>query len=694
MSRDLLRTLASDLRKSAEIERIFDALSVGISVASDLECRNIRVNDTLARWLGIAPERVVAVDRYERGALPYTLVKDGRVLGYEDFPLRRAARDGAEIREDIEVVRGDGSRVAISVSAAPLVDDEGQPRGAVAVVLDVTERRMVEQEHRLLADASRVLSSSLEYETTLAELAAIVLPMLGDYCAVDILRENGSFARVAFVVRIPEMQEIAAALRNYPPRMSVDSPAMQAIRAGEPLAVNEIAAQLIDRAAQSPEHRQLLERFGAHALILAPLRARGRTLGLLTVGTLSATRKYGARDVALTADIASRAGLALDNALLYEEAQEANRLKEEFLATLSHELRTPLNALLGWTQMLNSTALDDASRRRALDSVQRNAQAQAVLINDLLDVSRVMTGKLRLDERPVDLQAVILAAVDALKPAVRAREIELGVSLSPVFGDIIGDPDRLQQVVWNLLSNAVKFTPPHGRVEVAVEQSGGAVQVVVSDSGAGIDRAFLPQVFDRFWQGDSSTTRSHGGLGLGLAIVRHLVDLHGGTVTAESDGPGTGSRFIVTLPVRHTTSPAAAECAAEHASTPTLRGVRVLAVDDDQDSRELLLLILRAAGADVMVVGSGVTALAAVETFNPHVIVTDIAMPGMDGYLMAREIAARRSAPLPVIALSAYAGPEDIRRSADEGFALHLGKPADYERLVRTIADLSAANTT
>src|SRR4029453_2549895 len=243
-----------------------------------------------------------------------------------------------------------------------------------------------------------------------------------------------------------------------------------------------------------------------------------------------------ARDLPLLIDVASRAALALDNAILYRDAQNANRLKDDFLATLSHELRTPLNALLGWAQILRAQLPEGAVTRRAIDSIDRNAHAQLVLINDLLDVSRVISGKLRLDHKPVDLPAVCSAAIEPIRPAARGREIDLAVTVAPLRLEVLGDADRLQQVVWNLASNAVKFTPRGGRVDVSVEERNEAVQITVSDSGVGIDPAFLPYVFDRFLPGDSSTTRAQGCLGLGLAIVRHLVDLHGGSVTAHSPG--------------------------------------------------------------------------------------------------------------------------------------------------------------
>ena len=616
----------------------------------------------------------------------FAVSKDGQPLAPEARPMRLAAVEGRQVDGVVvDVLRPDGRRVTLIENAAPLFDSDGRIRGAIGIFVDITDRRRVEQEQRFLSNASRVLSSSLDYETTLSELARLVVPMFGDYCAVDVLREDGRFARVDFVIVDPDRAALAEALRRYPPVMTVDSPAARALRTGEPVIVEEVTPELQTRSAQSAEHLEALQRLAPRAFMMVPLRARGRSLGLLTAGSVSA-RRYDDRDLALASDIAGRAALALDNALLYRDAQDANRLKEDFLATLSHELRTPLNALLGWTHILKVSSLDEASRKRALESIERNAHAQGVLINDLLDVSRIVSGRLRLDIQTVDLAVVVLAAIDAVRPAVRAKEIEFSVSLAPVTGEVRGDPDRLQQVIWNLLSNAVKFTPSSGRVSLKLEETGGAVQIVVADSGAGIDPAFLPHVFERFRQADSSTTRTQGGLGLGLAIVRHLVDLHGGAVTVESKGVGTGSTFVVTLPTRRATAPRVAETPD---ASPRLDGVRVLAVDDEEDSRELILMSMQIAGAEVMVVSSAPSALAALSDFEPDVIVADLAMPGMDGFTLMEELGAVGGAHAPpVIALSAYTAPADIQRAQQAGFARHLGKPADYRDLVLSVAEL------
>jgi PAS domain S-box-containing protein len=694
-SSDVIEQLRADLqRNAAELDVIFDMLPMGVGIAYDRECQHIRVNRAFAQLLGIEHTENASLTAPSQERPLYRVFKNGREVEPAHLPMQTAARDGIVVRDvELEVVHENGRRVFLYAYAAPLYDLQRRPRGAFGAFVDITERRRIEEQQRFLADASRVLSSSLDYGTTLRALAQLCVPDLGDFCAIDVFAEDGAFARVEFVTADPARQPIADTLREYPPLLAADSPVAEAIRSGEPMMLNDIDISFLERSAQSPEHLRLRREFGARTLMVVPIRVRARTLGLLTVGRFTAGRPYTQSDLSIAMDVGVRAGLALDNALLYGDAQEANRLKDEFLATLSHELRTPLNALLGWAQMLKSRPLDEAGRRRAIESIERNARSQTVLIDDLLDVSRAISGKLRLDFSPVDLQSVVFAATDAVKPAVRARGLELSVSMMPIPGEVIGDPDRLQQVVWNVLSNAVKFTPPGGRVELAIQEAGGAVQIAVTDTGIGIEKNFLPFMFERFRQADSSTTRQHGGLGLGLAIVRHLVDLHGGTVTASSEGPGTGTRVVVTLPLRRQSAPVAQqpELKPEESSTQ-LRGVRVLVVDDDADSRELILITMQLAGAEVLSVGSGAAALAALDSFSPHVIVADIAMPGIDGYELMRRVVARSGGGAPRgIALSAYVSAEDAQRAREAGFDVHLSKPADYGALVRTIAELTGS---
>jgi signal transduction histidine kinase/CheY-like chemotaxis protein len=378
------------------------------------------------------------------------------------------------------------------------------------------------------------------------------------------------------------------------------------------------------------------------------------------------------------------------------EAELANRTKDEFLAIVSHELRTPLGAIVGWSGMLRSGTLDEVNTRRAIEVIDRNAKAQAQLIEDLLDVSRIVSGNLRIDPRPVRLQQVIEAAIDSIRPAAKSKEIQVQMNLDPRVGPVSGDPDRLQQVVWNLLSNAVKFTPSGGEINVGLASSDSRVEIVVADSGQGITEEFLPHVFDRFRQEDGSKTRRHGGLGLGLTIVRNLVELHGGSVRAHSDGDGKGTTFTISLPSleieRETTTlrPNSQDNFPALVKHPELVGLRILAVDDDPDSRDMIGMILSSYGADVVSVGTVREALEVLKRkdWTPEVLLSDLGMPEEDGYDLIRNVRSREvngEDALPAIALTGYAENQESERALDAGFHAHLTKPVDWNELVETI---------
>ena len=557
-AQDLIRQLSLDLQRTSNaLDTLINTIPVGIGVAEDPECRFIRVNRAFAEQLGISTHQNASLSAPLHERPPFRVFIDGREAAPQDLPMQYAARTAREVGPvACDVVHSDGRRVTLYEYAAPLFDAEGRVRGAIGVFVDITARQRVELEQRFLARAGEILASSLDSGETWSALAQLAVPVLGDYCALDVLREDNTFDRIEFVVGDPRLKDVAESLKRYPPVPDVESPATQAIRSGKPLYSIECKPEVLDRSAQTPEHRELLGRLGVQSYIMVPLTARGRTLGLFSVGALNPARRQTQRDFELAVEVGRRAALALDNARLYRLAQEANELKEEFLATLSHELRTPLNALLGWTHILKTRASDEQFRTRALEVIERNARAQAVLIDDLLDVSRVVSGKLKIERRPVDLQDVVIAAVEAIRPLARDKQHDLSMSIVAPPPTVYGDPDRLRQVVSNLLSNAVKFTPERGRIQLVLEPRERDVQITVSDTGAGIDPAFLPHVFERFRQADTSPTRSQGGLGLGLAIVRHIVELHGGAVTATSEGRGKGTRVSVTLPLRSEGAPA------------------------------------------------------------------------------------------------------------------------------------------
>jgi signal transduction histidine kinase/ActR/RegA family two-component response regulator len=380
-----------------------------------------------------------------------------------------------------------------------------------------------------------------------------------------------------------------------------------------------------------------------------------------------------------------------------EREREANRLKDEFLATLSHELRTPLNAVLGWARVLRATSADEATQARGLESIERNARAQARLIEDLLEISRIVTGKLRLHVREVDLAAIVDTAVDIVKPAALAKRLQLEAYIDARPALTQGDPDRLQQVVWNLLSNAVKFTLPEGRVTVRLTRKDGYV-LTVQDSGAGIEPTFLPHVFDAFRQADGSATREHGGLGLGLAIARQLVEAHGGTIQAQSEGRDTGSTFEVLLPsvveAPQSSTVFTEAPAMEPVDASLLSGVDVLVVDDDEDARVLLQMTLRRYGAEVVMAASAREALAAIDRALPDVVLSDIGMPHQDGYDLLRQLRARpaeQGGRIPAVAVTAYASATDRSSTQAAGYQAHVAKPYEPDEIARLVRRLLAS---
>jgi PAS domain S-box-containing protein len=390
-----------------------------------------------------------------------------------------------------------------------------------------------------------------------------------------------------------------------------------------------------------------------------------------------------------------------------KQAEQANRLKDEFLATASHELRTPLTAVVGWSRLLRTGKLDAENSARALESIERNATLQTKLIDDLLDVSRIITGKLTLDRRPLEIAHVVSDAVNTVRPAADAKNIVIETSFDAEAEPVLGDANRLQQVLWNLLSNAVKFTPKNGRIEVALQRVNSEVQVSVGDSGEGISSEFLPYVFDRFSQGDGKSTRSHTGLGLGLAIVRQLVELHGGTVKAHSDGPGRGATFEMRLPVLSLNLVPGSKSALSDSTLtgarvtdglsiecpPRLDGVRVLVVDDDSDTRQMLKAVLSECHADVITAASASEAIKEIEQRKPDVLVSDLGMPEHDGYELIKQVrkteSADNAARIPALALTAYAKAEDRVRALAGGYQVHLAKPVEPAEFVLVVANLA-----
>jgi PAS domain S-box-containing protein len=575
--------------------------------------------------------------------------------------IEKASRGEASPPAEIRFVRLDGTDLYGELASAPLLY-QGRP-ALQAVVRDLTRRKQAEQTLRESEKRFRVIfNQQFQFMAILSPEGVLLdvneLPLR----AGGVTREQvigRPFWETLWWEGLPEMQagwpaRLAEAARSDGPVFSVDS-----YRAADGTRV-------------------------ADASITAVRDADGRVEFFIVQAS----------------DITERKRVEEERERLLRESQEANRLKDEFLATVSHELRTPLTAILGWAHLMRGGQVEGEGAVKALETIERNARVQAQLIDDLLDVSRIVTGKLRLELTPVTPDSFIDPAVEAVRPAAEAKGVRLQKVIDTGVGAVMGDSARLQQVVWNLLSNAVKFTPRGGRVLVSLGRVNSQVEIAVTDTGAGIEPEFLPHVFERFRQADQRTTRQHGGLGLGLSIVRHLVELHGGSVRADSAGEGTGSTFTVMLPVapiyrredaEKRARPAARDTPPAHECPERLDGLRVLVVDDEPDARELLAVGFGHCGARVTTASSAREALEALAGEKFDVLVSDIGMPGEDGYELIRRVRAlppEAGGRTPAVALTAYARTEDRLRAMRAGFEMHVSKPVELTELVVVIANL------
>ena len=629
---------------------------------------------------------------------------NGRSISDEDLAFfEQFAQRAALMVDNARAYRAEReARLEAEEVASRLVRQEG-----VSAALYQTELRSNER-LRLLAQAGDLLSLTLDYETTLKSVAHLAVPALADYCLFALIEGND----VRHIPGAPDEEVAARLLRDWrwPAEMSGGA-RVAVLSAARSAFYPDLDDDVRQTIAEGPEHLRCLAALEVTSAVSVPLVARDQVLGTLTLCFAGSGRHHARGDVDLAQEIARRAAMAVENARLHRASHEAiaraheanrlseqaNRAKDEFLGVVSHELRTPLNAILGWSQLLrgdkvvNSTILT-----KGLAVIERNSRAQVKLIEDILDVSRIISGKLRLELRPIDLDGVLRAAVEVIRPAADAKGVTLRIGGSS-NALVQGDPDRLQQVLWNLLSNAVKFTPAGGHVDAAIERVGRNLRVVVTDSGKGIEPDFLPYVFERFRQADSSTTRRHGGLGLGLAIVRHVVELHGGSVRAASAGLDRGSTFMIKLPIHVGGGEGADREPSVRVMPDTepgvmarLDGIRVLVVDDELDAREVLSTILTAAGAEVELAASAYEALESLASFAPDVLVSDVGMPGDDGYALIRQVrgGVSRFSRVPALALTAYASPEDARRAVLAGFDTHLSKPVEPAMLTAVVSRL------
>ena len=510
-----------------------------------------------------------ALDFYNRQWRDYTGLALGDSLGWgwepvvhpDDLAAVREAWDegrraGQPISIEARLRRADGAYRSHLCRAVPLRDTEGAIVRWIGTATDVEDnKRAAEERHgsaqrwQFLAQASIALAASLDTDQVLRTIARLSVPALADWCSVDLIEPDGSVRRVAVTHADPTKQDIIDMAATYPPDPDARHPRTAVLRTGRSVLFREVPEEGLTRIATDEKHLAALRRLAYGSAIIVAIAARGRILGALTFATTSESgRRYGPDDLAFAEDLAHRAALAIDNARLYAEAQEASRLKDEFLATVSHELRTPLASMMNWVALLRQGKIGPEQVARGLDVLQRSGESQARLIDDILDVSRIVSGSLRLQPEPVEMADVVRDATETVRPAADAKRVRIEVSCDDGGARVVGDPARLQQVVWNLLANSVKFTPEGGHVDVHLSRTPQDVELVVTDDGEGIAPEFLPFVFDRFRQAERVARRRHAGLGLGLAIVKHLVEAHGGQVEAQSEGRGRGATFVVRLP--------------------------------------------------------------------------------------------------------------------------------------------------
>jgi len=584
----------------------------------------------------------------------------------------------------------DGATFTAFVSATPMFDEQGRLTAVIGISSDITEQKRVEQTLRFLADASATLAALVDWQSTLQKVASLAVPFFADWCAVDIAEPNGTLRRLAVAHVDAAKVRFALELENrYPSEPDPDRGTLHVLRTGKSEMAEDIPDALLVKGARDAEHLRILRELGLRSYMCVPLKTRGKPLGVISFVSAESGRRYTANDLAFAEELAHRAAVSLENAQLYAELREADRLKDEFLAMLAHELRNPLAPIRNSLHIMKQSGTDPDTIMQVREMAERQVQHMARLLDDLLDVSRISRGKIELRNEIVDLKALVNRTIEAIRPVVEERAHELTVSLPALPVRVSGDPTRLEQVITNLLNNSAKYTDPGGHITLRLSRDNDQVVLSVRDDGIGITAEMLPKIFDLFVQAERRIDRSQGGVGIGLTLVRRLVELHGGSIEARSSGPGCGSEFIVRLPASELptrTDETPIEAQNGHVKA---RAHRILVVDDNQDAANSLGVLLRLSGQEVETAYSGAAALSRAADFRPALVLLDIGMPGMDGYQVARQIRQDPAlAPIVLVAVTGWGQDEDRRRSKEAGFDHHFVKPVDpttVEQLLTTL---------
>lgn len=708
-----------DLRFSEErFRNTFEQAAVGVAHV-DNEGRFLQVNRKLSEILRYSRQEMLSGMRFGDITHPDDMEREN-VLFEKAFQAHSVTTTYALEKRFLDK---NGRVVWCSVTASFVKCREAEPY-FVMVIEDIAARKQAEWSQRFLAEATSAFAASLDYEATLRTMARLCVEELADFCIVDLVGrgvavdwpegEESRVRRVAGWHRDTAKKPLVDKLLSYVPRLDAGWPSADAFASGRTVYLENCSDEFLRATTDDAEHFELVQDLDVRSCLIVPLVARGRVIGLVKLCN-STAHSFDRHEIALVEELMRRASLALENAHLYGEAQKArreaeaaSRAKDEFLAVVSHELRTPLTPILGWVSTLLDSELsnnfDSETRRHALEAIQQGAEIQSQIIDDLLDVSRIISGNSHLHKHPTRLCQVIEAAVTASQHAAQKKNIEIFVCLEVESAVVQGETRRLQQVIGNLLSNAIKFTPSGGRVEVHLAADTENAQIKVSDNGIGIDKTFLPYVFDRFTQADTTASRSYGGLGLGLAIVRHLVELHGGTIEVRSAGLSQGATFTVTLPLvlaPHSAIPSTVlqenskpeKPLDEATSAAKLVGLKFLIIDDESATRDMLSHIFKSAGAVMETADSASAAREILARWQPDLILSDIGMPDEDGYTFIKFVRSLHSADggmIPAIALTAYARPQDCESALNAGFQMYLTKPVSPTDLIAAVLELLA----
>jgi PAS domain S-box-containing protein len=661
---EIQRLNQSLARRVDELQTILDAVPVGIAMSDDPHCKVVRVNEFARSMLTVPPNANVSATGEGEVVRPFRETRHGINIPADELPMQVATAQGTEVRDvEIQMVRADGAIFDWLVNAVPLFDEQNTVRGCVAAVMDVSELKRIAEELRQKNAILEVINQ------------AVPTPIFVKNRQGEIIYANPATLEV---LGKPASEVIGCRdVDIYPSR-----------ELGEIVSQND---RRIMESGQTEVVEESPDGIRTFVSTKTPYyNETGEVIGLIGISSEITDRVQVERD---------RYRILQQEQTAREAAENANRIKDEFLAVLSHELRTPLNPILGWAKLLQSRKLSEAKTAEAIATIERNAKLQSQLIEDLLDVSRILRGKLALNFTPVNLETMISSAIETVRLAAENKNITIQTISQMQEAQVSADAGRLQQVIWNLLSNAIKFTPERGQVTVTLCQKEDRACIEVCDTGKGIHPNFVPHVFDHFRQEDGAITRKFGGLGLGLAIARQLVALHGGTISADSLGENLGATFTVTLPLlSKTTEPTIDDNAKALNSSKALplAGLRILVVDDETDSRDFISFVIEQAGAQVIAVPSAIAALEAIQQMSFDLTISDIGMPDMDGYKLIRQIRqlpAAQGGQIVAIALTAYAGDLDRQQVMEAGFQQHLSKPIAPESLVEAIVQQVQVNS-